>query len=545
MKKKLFTNCDVLTMNISMPKATAVYVEGNIIKDVGKESELLRKYRDAEITDLNGAVLMPGFIEPHAHFDLCSMVSKMHDVSGISFPHADDVINEIRKAVSETEKGRWVMCFGLDYLINRDLPEINRYFLDEITTEHPIAIIIQSMHTMYVNSYALELAGITRDTEDTRDGHNIKDEKGEPLGILTEQGFIVPIVRLWLDDIKYDVNEALQEEALRWAEKGVTTTWIAGYTPLYKDHIRVLNSFFESESCPIRGDYDITFNSIENGQVDEKTIKSGDSNKNRMVGIKTWYDGSPYTGNMFMYDNYLDNDIMQNRLYVPEKQCGERLFSRDRFYEIVKTYHDKGYQLSIHAQGDRAAHEVICMIDRAMHENPREDCRHRIEHCAFLSTDDLRLARENGITLSFHTNHIYYYGEALMDLVTGPERTSVCLPYRSALDEGIVCSYHSDAPMYSVNPLRVAANAVTRKTRNGLVIGPDERIGLDEALRGITIDAAWQIFRENEIGSIEAGKFADFVVLEENPFNVDIDEVENIRIITTYIDGEDRRWLTY
>ena len=545
MKKKLFYNGEVITMDESQPRAQAVYVENNVIRDVGNFDELRLKYRKAELIDLEGNVMMPGFIEPHAHFDLCSMISAMHNISGIDYPDTEEVICQIRKAVEETPKGRWVMCFGLDYLLNRDLPEINRYWLDEITTEHPVAMIIQSMHTMYINSMGLEKAGITRDTKDTRDGHCIKDEQGEPLGILTEQGFIVPVVHLWLEDKNMNPERLLREEADRWAETGVTTTWVAGYSPLYPDHINLMNSFFNSKGCPIRGDYDITFNSIEGGQVEEKGIKAKNTPRNKMVGIKSWYDGSPYTGNMFMYDNYLENDIMQKKLYVPENQSGERLFSRDRFYEIVKNYHDKGYQLSIHAQGDRAAHEVLGILSRVLNENPREDHRHRLEHCAFLRAEDMNLAAELGVTLSFHTNHIYYYGEALEELVVGKERTEKCLACKSALDHGIRISLHSDAPMYSVNPLRVAGSAVTRRTRKGLLVGPEERITVDQAMRGITIDAAWQLFREKELGSITKGKYADFVILNRDPYTVIPADLEKIRVITTYVDGVERSELKY
>lgn len=160
----------------------------------------------------NVNTMIPGFIEPHVYFDLCTMISQMHNISRLVYGDKDDVIREIKKAVDNTPKGKWVICFGLDYLINRDLPMIDRYWLDEITKEHPLALIIQSMHTMYLNSMALEIAGIDRNTKDTRDGHNIKDNNGESLGILTEQGFLVPIINLWLKDIGKDTKNLIKEE---------------------------------------------------------------------------------------------------------------------------------------------------------------------------------------------------------------------------------------------------------------------------------------------------------------------------------------------
>ena len=540
---KIFTGGKIITMCDEMPTCEAVLVVGGRVKEIGDIDSLRNACPEGEVIDLKGKVMLPGFIEPHAHFDLCSMVSQMVSVSGIEFQNSADVLEQLREAVRRTPKGKWIMCFGLDFLINRDLPEFDRYMLDEITRDHPVGIIIQSMHTLYLNSLGLSKAGIDRNTKDTRDGHCLKDEKGEPLGILTEQGFIVPVVALWLADLGKEPWEMLMEEAVSWAKAGVTSTWIAGYMPLYKNHIKLMGEFFNSESCPIRGDYSITFNSIEDGSLSLETIGEKDTDKCKMTGIKLWYDGSPYTGNMLMYDNYLENDIMQDKLYVPSNNHGERLFPVDVFYELIKKYHETGYQLSVHAQGNQAAHEVLGIYQKVLEESPRDDHRHRMEHCAFISKDDLPLAGKLGITLSYHTNHLYYYGEALRDIVIGHEKTEQMLPYRSSKDAGVRFSLHSDAPMYSVNPLRVAGNTVTRATRDGLIIGPEERISVTEALKGITIDAAWQMLREKDFGSIEVGKLADFTVLAEDPYKVDPHIWGDIEIVTTYLGGEDTREL--
>ena len=545
MKGKLFYGGTIITMDDANSFADAVYVEDGIIRGIDDFETLHSMYKDAELVDLKGNTMMPGFFEPHAHYDLCTLVDQMHVVSGLVYKDSKDVIAAIKEAVAKTPKGHWVMCFGLDFLLNRDLPEINRYWLDEITCEHPLAIIIQSMHTLYANSYALKLAGIDRNTQDTRDGHCIKDENGEPLGILTEQGFSIPIVKLWLEDLHKNGEDFLWECVPRWVEHGVTTTWIAGYFPIFPNHIQLFTDFFNNPNCPIRGDYSISFNSIEKGLVDLEKLASKDTPKTKMTGVKSWYDGSPYTGNMLMYDNYLENDTMQKRLYIPPNQHGERLFDPEYFYGILKKYHEMGYQLSVHAQGDCAGHEIVKMFERLLKECPREDHRHRMEHCAFITQDDLKLAADLGLTISFHTNHLYYYGEALQELVIGEDKTEHLLQCGTAIRNGMKVSFHSDDPMYSIEPLRVAANAVTRTSRNGTVIGKDEAISLTDALRGITIDAAWQLFREDELGSIEVGKFADFTVIEENPYVVDPLKIGDIKIVTTYIDGVDTKTMNF
>ena len=168
-----------------------------------------------------------------------------------------------------------------------------------------------------------------------------------------------------------------------------------------------------------------------------------------------------------------------------------------------------------------------------------------MEHCAFIDQEDVKRCGILGITISFHTNHLFYYGEALCDLVLGESITQKMLPCKSALDSGMKIAFHSDAPMYDPNPLQVAANAVARKTRSGKYIGKEEAITLTQALKGITIDAAWQILREKELGSIEIGKLADFTILAENPYEVNIEHLKDIQIVTTYMDGVDTSTLKY
>ena len=146
-------------------------------------------------------------------------------------------------------------------------------------------------------------------------------------------------------------------------------------------------------------------------------------------------------------------------------------------------------------------------------------------------------AAELGVTLSFHVNHIYYYGEALRDDILGPERMQHFMPVASAKRAGVRFSLHADSPMYPALPLTLVRTAVTRKTRNGAVIAPDEAISVEDALRAVTIDAAWQLFSEAEVGSLEVGKYADLTVLAEDPRRVDPDTIDQIEVIGTYLAG--------
>lgn len=536
--RKIFYGGPIITMDDTNPRTEAVLVEDGSIVALGALDEMIAQAGDAaDRVDLQGNAMMPGLVEPHAHFDVASCIHNCHFIGGLRYDTAEEVLAEIKRDVDATPVGKWVFCFGLDYLINRDLPEIDRYWLDEITSDRPLFIMVQSMHTGFLNSKGLEVMNITRDTPDPRDGHIYKDENGEPTGVLTEQTLLFPIILAWMQDLGRAPETLAAEQFKRFKKVGITTTWTAGMMALFPNQINLMAEW--GQSAPVRQDYAIAFNSFEKGVMKLEDIPEGNAHC-RFTGIKFWYDGSPYTGNMLMEDNYLENDTMQKSLQVPVSQAGERLFEQGMFYELLKKYHQMGYQISVHSQGNRANRELVDMFERLLSECPREDHRHRIEHCAFMHSEDIERCAKLGITLSYHIGHLYYYGEALNDLVIGKELVDdefMCC--RTALDAGMKVSLHSDDPMYFANPLLLAATAASRTSKRGLNMQPEQALSIHEALRAITIDAAWQQMRESELGSIEVGKFADFTVLKKDPYTVDPYDIKDIEVVTTYLAGID------
>ncbi|MEF9841372.1 MAG: amidohydrolase [Raoultibacter sp.] len=536
--KKVFYGGPIITMDDANPRVEAVLVEDGIIAATGELENLLAQAGDeVDQVDLQGNVMLPGLFEPHAHFDVAACIHKSAFIGGLRYDTVEEVLAQIKRAVEDTPEGKWVFCFGLDYLINRDLPELDRHWLDSITTKHPLFVMVQSMHTGFLNSKALEVMGITRDTPDPRDGHVYKDEAGEPTGVLTEQTLLFPIILAWLGDLGMAPQDLFAEQFAAFKKKGITTTWTAGMLALFPNQINLMNEW--GQNAPIRQDYAIAFNNFENGVMKLEDVPENNEHY-KFTGIKFWYDGSPYTGNMFMEENYLENDIMQKSLQIPVNQAGERLFPQDMFYELLKKYHTMGYQISVHSQGDRSNRELIDMFERLLTECPRDDHRHRIEHCAFMHAADVERCAKLGIALSYHIGHLFYYGEALNELVIGEDRMNAeFMRCRSALDAGLKISLHSDDPMYFANPLLLAATAASRTSKKGAPITPDQAISVHEALRAITIDAAWQQMRETELGSIELGKFADFTILKEDPYAVEPYDIKDIEVVTTYLAGID------
>jgi hypothetical protein len=191
----------------------------------------------------------------------------------------------------------------------------------------------------------------------------------------------------------------------------------------------------------------------------------------------------------------------------------------------------------VHAQGDRATREVLDTFERVLKNSPNKVHRHRIEHSALMEKDEISRAADLGISISFHMNHVKYYGQRLRDEIIGYERSQYLMPARTAQEAGIRISLHADSPMFPPNPLDLVQTAVTRMAVTGEVINEPEKLDLKDALRAVTIDAAWQLGIDDQIGSLEIGKLADFTILGQDPFHVNPNQLNAIPIIDTWLSG--------
>ena len=211
---------------------------------------------------------------------------------------------------------------------------------------------------------------------------------------------------------------------------------------------------------------------------------------------------------------------------------------REDLTTMVKELHETGYQIAIHANGDAAIDDVLHAFREAQLAFPREDARHRIEHCQMVRQDQLDAIAELNLSPSFFVGHVYYWGDRHRDIFMGPKRAAGISALRSSIDRGIRFTVHDDTPVTPVNPLQLVWVGVNRLTKTDQVLGPDERITPLEALRTVTIDAAWQNFEEDIKGSIAPGKLADLVILDGNPLTVDPTAIRDIQVQETIVGGE-------
>ena len=520
----------VVTMNDQDEVVEAVAVRGELIVGVGTDEQISALVGPAtRVVELDGRTMVPGFYAAHDHFPgsgraaVSSVDLNSPPIGAVET--MDQLVAALRERADATPPGEWVQGRGYDDTLLAERRHPTRDDLDRVSTEHPIYISHTSGHLGVANSRALELAGITAETPNPPGGVVRKDpETGEPDGVFEESGGMVS--RLIPPPTDED-----QMAAFRWAvddyvEQGVTTAVVAGGGP------NSLVNLQKAQAEDILALRVVTMMSRGNPAVETGGVRSHFGDTRLKVGaIKIIQDGSNqgYTG--YFTEPY----------HTPFKgdadYRGYPRRSRDDLTTMVTQFHATGYQIAIHANGDAAIDDVIHAFREAQRLHPRDDARHRIEHCQMVRLDQLDAIAELGITPSFFVGHVYYWGDRHRDIFMGPDRAAGISALQSSVDRGIRFTVHDDTPVTPVNPLQLVWVSVNRLTKSDQVLGPDERISPRDALRAVTIDAAWQNFEEEIKGSIDSGKLADLVVLSDNPLTVEPETIREIDVLETIVGG--------
>ncbi|MEM7285654.1 MAG: amidohydrolase [Actinomycetota bacterium] len=516
--------------------AEAVAVGDGLIAAVGSAEDVLAtRASTTEVVDLAGATVLPGLIEPHTHPDLCAQMYAWVDVSGFTHPHVSGVQRALEDAIAAADPGEWVYAFGLDFMLTDALGIWDRDRLDAIAPANPLVVMIQSMHTLYVNSAAFAAAGIDESTpQPSGGGHWATDHNGRLNGKVEEQTAMGPFLRHGLPDPN-EVRDQIREQYRRYAEVGITTLGLAGAFG-GPDQFDVFPELAAEPDVALR---------VVAYLRHQQALRSGGGptvpgDAFRIAGVKLWYDGSPYTGTMLLDEPYLETDLCCCTLGIEPGTNGRANFDPVELTDILGELHGRGWQVLTHAQGDRACREILDLYDSVLPPDAG-DHRWRLEHCALITDADLARAAGIGVSPSFHVDHVRYYGPELASDIIGPERAEGLMPVRSALDCGHRPSLHADSPMYPPGPLRLAGTASSRHTRHGEPLAAHQAISVEEAVRAVTIDAAWQLRMDDEVGSIEPGKRADFAVLEANPLRSSPTDLEHISVTSTWLGGREVR----
>lgn len=505
----IFRNGRIYTMDAGNRIVEAVATRGNRILAAGSATQIDRLRRpETKITDLQGKIMLPGFYAAHDHFPAWSRTA-LFEVDLNSPPIGmrntiEDYVVALRAKAAQTPKGQWVLGRGYDDTLIRDKRHPTRSDLDRVSTEHPVWIVHISGHLGVGNSKALAMAGITKNTAQPRGGRIQKDAGGDPNGVIEESlSMVSRLIPVYTAEQRQQLIRRADEEYWR---RGVTTAVVAGGN---RQQIEDLNAASTKGALHVRMVHMIGAAAAPASPAEAATWTPQPA-RVRTAAIKITQDGS-----LQGYTGYLTAPYH----HQPDDNRGYPARPRQALVDMVKKFHRAGFQIAIHGNGDAAIDDILHAYREAQREFPRADPRHRIEHCQTPREDQLDAMKDLGVTPSFFNGHVYYWGDRHRDIFLGPQRAARISPLKSAMDRGIRFTLHNDTPVTPVNPLLLVQTAVTRMTRGGSVLGPDQRIPLMQALRAVTIDAAWQNFEEKERGSIEPGKFADLIILNGKEFD--------------------------
>lgn len=532
----IYLNGEIVTMDETAPSAEAVAVRGDEIVAVGSNAEVgLMAGPGTRVVDLEGRTMTPGFYAPHDHFPWAGAIA-VTTVNLNSPPmgpveNIDGLVDALREKAGDTPAGDWIQGWGYDDTLIEDQRHPTRHDLDRVSTEHPIYISHTSGHLGVANTMALDMAGITAATRAPPGGVIRKEaETGDPDGVLEETA-AWRVMSLVPPATREQKLEGFRRAVAIYVEQGVTTTVITGGTA---ENVADLQMARREGLLSLRV---VTMVSkaapLMPSPAEAGGFVSGfGDDRLKLGGIKIVQDGSNqgFTGYFTEPYHTSFNGDAEWRGYPAR--------SREDLTTMVKELHRAGYQIAIHGNGDAAIDDIIHAFREAQRDFPREDTRHRIEHCQMVRKDQLDEIAELGITPSFFVGHVFYWGDRHRDIFMGPERAAGISPLRSSIDRGIRFTVHDDTPVTPVDPLQLIWVSVNRLTRSDQVLGPEERVSPLEAMRAMTIDAAWQNFEEDVKGSIEPGKLADFVILSDNPLTVDPLTIREIQVLETIVGGE-------
>ncbi|NKB79649.1 amidohydrolase [Ochrobactrum daejeonense] len=524
----IFRGGPILSINPAA-RAEALAIRGERILAIGSMDEV-DAYRGSatRIVDLDGRTLMPGLIDPHMHSTFVAMDDWL-DVGPISTPTFDQVWNKLRDAVARAKEGEWVRAQLFDPSITKGAHVPTLKELDELAPNNPFFMMESNGHISYVNSKALAIAGVSDSSADLPESRFVKDANGKLTGRLEEPPSFMP----FLGKMPMPTAVQLQEYTRRMmdhaASVGCTSLHDCGVGMLAAEHDVALLDAVMAKKPPIR--YRGMLVSTAMDQWEKLGFKPGrGTDMYRLDGIKAWADGSNQAKTGYQRENYLGTDSRGAMNYTPEELT-----------EAIRRAHKGGWQVGVHANGDAAIDATIAAYETVLKETPRDDHRHRIEHCSVFHPEQMAKMKELGLSPSFLIGHVHWWGKAFRDEILGPDRAKFYDPCASALAAGLIISFHSDWNVTPIEPLRYVENAVTRIMNDGGdVFFPDERIPVDAALRAVTIDAAWHCRMDDIVGSLEPGKYADLTILEQDPTTVDPATISKIKVSETWLSGEER-----
>lgn len=521
----------VLTVDEAFSVAESIAVQGNRILAVGTHDAVIAAAGEgAELIDVAGKTVLPAFIDPHFHALETSSLSYFESVGQKRFRSVEDALAHMASVAAVADEGDWLLFTDIDLVTQEsDTDEITADMLDEISSELPIVLVHAGGHMASVNTRMLDIMGLTSDSPDPPGAPYGRNPDGSLNGMLLGSavfgllGAIEPL-KSW------DPLSAVPAYAAKnWLPKGLGTLGLPGIGGVTSgaDDWKLVQALAADPAFPIRTRAYLIINQ-EQAWIDAGTEPGEGDEMARVIGYKLSADGSNQIRTGLQREPYMDTD-----------ENGLAYLTAEQVVDAVARFSRQGFQVAMHGNGDAAIDNIIAAVAAARAEGI-DVVRPRIEHCSIVQDDQLQDLIDNGISCSFLIGHVRYWGAAFRDKVFGLDKTENLDRAGSFDRAGIPFSLHSDSPVTDVSPLEMVEIAVTRTLfrEPDYVLAPDERVTVETALRSVTSVPAWQLLSEDEIGSLEAGKLADLVILDSDPRLVAPDAIEEIIVLETWIDGE-------
>lgn len=530
----IFTGGTVLTVDADFSQAEAIAIRGNKILAVGTHNEVSAiAGANAKFVDLDGKTLLPGFVDAHTHVIPGSVLDALMDYVGMArFATTAEVLNHLSARAAKMPRGEWITARNFDPSVQDGPDALTFTELDAVSTEHPIFVLNASGHLAYANSKAFEIAGISPDVQNPPGAEFVRDGSGRLTGTMKNNVAFLQVLGENPALANIDPVEALIGLLEKWSRFGLTTVSELSLGGLSQSPADASIMWAAANSGRLKARIRAyPFYTIGSDIWDEAGVKPGDGDElARVVGYKLVADGSNqgFTG-------------LQREPYLNTDSRGIAYMSADELKHTAIDRAGKGWQLAIHGNGDAAIDNILDAC-QAMRDAGIDlaKIRVRIEHCSILHDDQIVRMKELGVSASFLIGHVYFWGVAMRDKVFGEKKTLLLDRCRSVEEAGIGFSLHSDFFVTDPDPLHMIEMAVTRRTwkEPDYVLSPNETVSVESAIRAMTIEAAWQLRSDHEIGSLEVGKLADMVVLDEDPRKVASDDIKNIKILETWMNGE-------
>ncbi len=530
----IYSGGPILTIEDGAPRAEAVAVKDGRIIAVGNAADMaLLRDKSTRDFDLDGRTMLPGFVDSHGH----AAMGGLQALSANLLAPPDGLVVDIgslqatltqwiAENADAVDKVKVIVGFGYDNAQLAELRHPTRDELDAVSTEYPMIIVHQSGHLGVANTKALELAGINDASENPPGGVIRRDAEGRPNGVLEEYAFFPALMKIVASLGEEGLLEFTRAGSRLWASFGYTTAQDGRSSAAVVEAIRTVGA---EGGLPI--DIVAFPDVLEARDYIEANVSQVYENRSRVGGCKLTIDGSPQGFTALRDRPYYDpvGDY-------PEGYAGYAAVTQEQVQDAVSWCYEHGIQVIVHANGEGAMDMLIEALEAAQSKYGDPGNRPVLIHGQFIREDQVDTFKRLGVFPSLFPMHTFYWGDWHREHTVGPERAKNISPTGWLVDRGMMFGTHHDAPVAFPDSMRVLSATVTRRTRSGFVLGPEQRVDVMTALKAMTLWPAWQHFEEDQKGSIKIGKKADFVILSEDPTAVDPDSLADIDVLVTVKD---------